>query len=165
MRFLCFPSIFYLSPQKKIHHLEDGRMGSQVLYIVSNLYLISHETALFGRGPTTPLRGLKRSPWWLTSWWFQPIWKMLVKMGIFPNFRGENQNIFELPPPSYPRIRHVRGMIMNTIQVPLTWKTSRRSFSWTFQSSWEGKVENHWSNMFLGITYPPTMTHLCFGHL
>ena len=19
-----------------------------------------------------------------TSWWFQPIWKMLVKMGIFP---------------------------------------------------------------------------------
>ena len=35
---------------------------------------------------------------WMTSWWFQPIWKILdilVKMGIFPNFRGENNKIFE----------------------------------------------------------------------
>ena len=33
---------------------------------------------------------------WFTSWWFQPNWKILVKMGIFPNFRGENsKNIFE----------------------------------------------------------------------
>ena len=23
---------------------------------------------------------------WFTSWWFQPIWKMLVKMGIFPKW-------------------------------------------------------------------------------
>ena len=24
-------------------------------------------------------------PWWvITGWWFQPIWKILVKMGIFP---------------------------------------------------------------------------------
>ena len=27
-------------------------------------------------------------PIW-SSWWFQPIWKILVTMGIFPNFRGE----------------------------------------------------------------------------
>ena len=27
----------------------------------------------------------------LAGWWFQPTWKILVKMGIFPNFRGENK--------------------------------------------------------------------------
>ena len=26
-----------------------------------------------------------------TGWWFQCIWKIFVKMGIFPNFRGENK--------------------------------------------------------------------------
>ena len=25
-----------------------------------------------------------------SGWWFQPIWKILVKLEIFPNFRGEN---------------------------------------------------------------------------
>ena len=28
------------------------------------------------------------------SWWFQPLWKILVKMGIFPN-RPWTQKIFE----------------------------------------------------------------------
>ena len=27
----------------------------------------------------------------LPSWWFQPIWKISVKLGIFPKFRGENK--------------------------------------------------------------------------
>jgi len=27
-----------------------------------------------------------------SSWWFQPIWKILVKLEIFPNFEGENRN-------------------------------------------------------------------------
>ena len=27
-----------------------------------------------------------------TGWWFQPIWKIWVKLEIFPNFRGENKN-------------------------------------------------------------------------
>ena len=26
-----------------------------------------------------------------SSWWFQPLWKILVKLEIFPNFRGENK--------------------------------------------------------------------------
>ena len=34
-----------------------------------------------------------------SGWWFQPIWKILVKMGIFPNFRGENKQYLK-PPPS-----------------------------------------------------------------
>ena len=57
-----------------------------------------------GRGPTTSgLGGRKRSPWLLTtyctSWWFQPIWKILVKLDHFPNFRGENKKSLK-PPPS-----------------------------------------------------------------
>ena len=35
-----------------------------------------------------------------SSWWFQPLWKILVKMGIFPKFRGENKTYLK-PPPSY----------------------------------------------------------------
>ena len=27
----------------------------------------------------------------IASWWFQPLWKILVKMGIFPKFRGEHK--------------------------------------------------------------------------
>ena len=43
-------------------------------------------------------RFFKGTPgWWLN----QPIWKILVKMGILPNFRGENKNMFELPPPRH----------------------------------------------------------------
>ena len=36
----------------------------------------------------------------LSGWWFQPIWKIWVKLEIFPNFRGENQKSLK-PPPSY----------------------------------------------------------------
>ena len=36
----------------------------------------------------------------LTGWWFQPIWKILVKMGIFPKVRGENKTYLK-PPPSW----------------------------------------------------------------
>ena len=35
----------------------------------------------------------------LTGWWFQPLWKILVKLGIFPNF-GENKK-YSKPPPSW----------------------------------------------------------------
>ena len=34
----------------------------------------------------TPWKNKKHTP----SWWFQPIWKILVKLETFPNFRGEN---------------------------------------------------------------------------
>ena len=33
-----------------------------------------------------------------TSWWLnQPLWKILVKMGILPNFRGENKTYLKPP--------------------------------------------------------------------
>ena len=37
----------------------------------------------------------------LSSWWLnQPLWKIWFKMGIFPNFLGENKKCLK-PPPSY----------------------------------------------------------------
>ena len=33
-----------------------------------------------------------------SGWWFQPIWKILVNMGIFPNFWGENKKYLKPPP-------------------------------------------------------------------
>ena len=32
------------------------------------------------------------------SWWFQPIWKILVKLDHFPPGRGENKNHLKPPP-------------------------------------------------------------------
>ena len=38
----------------------------------------------------------------LSSWWLnEPSWKIWVKMGIFPNFRGENKKSLK-PPSSFP---------------------------------------------------------------
>ena len=28
---------------------------------------------------------------WNAGWWFQPTWKILVKLEIFPKYRGENK--------------------------------------------------------------------------
>ena len=40
--------------------------------------------------------------WPFSSWWLnQPIWKIWVKMGIFPQFSGWTSKIFELPPLSF----------------------------------------------------------------
>ena len=36
----------------------------------------------------------------ITSWWFQPIWKILVKMDHFPKVRGENKQYLKPPPKS-----------------------------------------------------------------
>ena len=32
-----------------------------------------------------------------TSWWFQAIWKIIVKLDHFPKVWAENKNIFETP--------------------------------------------------------------------
>ena len=31
----------------------------------------------------------------MSTWWFQPIWKILVKLDHFPRDRGENKKLFE----------------------------------------------------------------------
>jgi len=56
------------------------------------------------QSPIQPM-GLAYIPtfgWFLSSWWlsFNPFEKYARQIGfIFPNFRGENKIIFELPPP------------------------------------------------------------------
>ena len=35
----------------------------------------------------------------LPGWWFQPIWKIWVKMGIFPKVLGENKKYLSCQPP------------------------------------------------------------------
>ena len=47
-----------------------------------------------------------RRGWKKTGWWFQSIWKISVKMGIFPNFQGENKKY--LKPPRV--VQKLRGM-------------------------------------------------------
>ena len=45
--------------------------------------------------------------WWnITSWWFQPIWKILVKLDHFPGDRGKNKKCFKPPPRSSPPSSH-----------------------------------------------------------
>ena len=41
---------------------------------------------------------------WFSGWWFQPISKIWVKLGIFPNFWGENKQYLK-PPPSFKKGR------------------------------------------------------------
>ena len=36
-----------------------------------------------------------------TSWWFQPLWNMLVKLDHFPKVRGENKKDWKPPPSIY----------------------------------------------------------------
>ena len=36
-----------------------------------------------------------------TSWWFQPLWKIFVRLDHFPNFRGENKTYLKPPPIVY----------------------------------------------------------------
>ncbi len=43
-----------------------------------------------------------------SSWWFQPIWKILVKMDHFPNFRGEHRTYLKPP-------------VRNQILIPKNW--------------------------------------------
>ena len=55
-------------------------------------------TLLENKKPNTE----KNTPWCqvFAVWWLnQPIWKIFVKMGVFPKFRDENKRYFEVSPP------------------------------------------------------------------
>ena len=58
----------------------------------------------------------------LSGWWFQPTWKILVKLDHFPNFRGKNQKC--LKPPSFQWYTPYHGnpqlslILRGVIQVP-----------------------------------------------
>ena len=46
----------------------------------------------------------------ITSWWFQPIWRILVKLGIFPKVRGENTKYLK-PTPRSPKKLHTLSFL------------------------------------------------------
>ena len=46
----------------------------------------------------------------LSSWWFQPLWKIFVEMGIFPIIAN---NKYLKPPPSYVRDLQLPGIIIH----------------------------------------------------
>ena len=58
------------------------------------------------------VRGLNRSPWF-SSWWFQPIWKILVKLDHFPQVGvkiksiSNHQPVFNHSRPSWLSIRYI----------------------------------------------------------
>ena len=55
---------------------------------VSNpISVIYHAYANLLSSPTVPTPRFPIETW-VSSWWFQPIWKIFVKMGSFPQFSG-----------------------------------------------------------------------------
>ena len=77
------------------------------VYLINTSQCSSRAGAMVGfhRGQAWSISGhnqwhLANASRWLPSWWLnQPIWKILVKMGIFPN-RGENKKYLKPPPSS-----------------------------------------------------------------
>ena len=51
-------------------------------------YFFHRCSPFFSHSPSTFWRALNVLR--VTGWWCQPIWKIVVKLDIFPNFRGEN---------------------------------------------------------------------------
>ena len=54
--------------------------------------------AVLGRHESRPSESGKIDVQKFSSWWFQPIWKILVKLGIFPPNRGEHKKKLKPPP-------------------------------------------------------------------
>ena len=94
--------------QSHTNHLKDKpskRYESNVSKMVHSMAAKMHVLCL--SLPTSPQmlatdithRCLRvRTPRNQASWWFQPLWKILVKMGIVPNFRGKHKKSLKPPP-------------------------------------------------------------------
>ena len=55
-----------------------------------------------------------------TSWWFQPIWRILVKIGNLPQSRDEDKKIVW----NHHLVYHSHGSVMGTPQPQPTWHPS-----------------------------------------
>ena len=84
----------------------------------------------------------------LSSWWsqrFQPIWKIFVKIGIFPNFPGEHET-YMTPPPRYTFNSLRKGECMRTslTKLGISWKIddffdangAKKNFPYSLEWRW-----------------------------
>ena len=94
-----------------------------------------------------------------TGWWFQPIWKILVKMGSSSSNRGENKNIWNHHPDhlfhrlvtSYPfRNHHLFWVYGFVIHLKLNHQFLLVAKTWR---SWRAMVSYFWSN-YSDLTRP-----------
>ena len=69
-------------------------------------YVYLHVVNLYGKC----MQMLAKLP---SSWWLQPIWKILVKIGIFPWVRGENKKYLKPPPRKFSRRKTLQHGFLN----------------------------------------------------
>ena len=62
----------------------------------------------------------------ISSWWFQPIWRILVKLDHFPKVRGKHKNMFQLPPPRYNIKKRPWDILGPRLPSPTTGQISRK---------------------------------------
>ena len=93
----CKKSEHFLSKQNRFSFFRLHGLGDPWLTMasVSRHFFIGQST--FAQQERNAYKaniaGTKKSS--KSGWWFQPIWKILVKMGIFPKVRGEHKKCFK----------------------------------------------------------------------
>ena len=90
-------TIFCLSRTPLLAHLELCGTTHGVPHMLHLTFLLASH---LGGGTKIPW---KTHRWRLSSftkpsWWFQPLWRIFVKLDHFPNFRGENKKCLKPPP-------------------------------------------------------------------
>ena len=74
--------------------------------------------------------------WHLSSWWLnQPIWKIWVKQGIFPKFRGEHKQSLK-PPPCCGPVPKTYLLILALAQSTTAWGLSELFHIWVKWNWW-----------------------------
>ena len=96
-----------------------------------------------------------------TGWWFQPTWKILVQMFIFPNFRGENTKYFrnlDYMCPIY-MLYYARGLIFSpdpsaSLRAIGTWGPNTLSYRSEKVASWGVIKWNKLNLDFFNLSIP-----------
>ena len=83
-----------LSPTKPVsYHVKGSFPETQLVKVRWNMSMTNRKS----KGRTVELQKEGNLELEVSSWWLQRNWKISVKMGIFPNFRGENKTYLKPP--------------------------------------------------------------------
>ena len=96
----------------------------------------------------------RRGMYILSSWWFQPVWQILVKMGIFPN-RSEDKKYLK-PPPSYSQ-----PLVCNSEHPPLVTDERKSTLSAPFSLMAASGCQ---SSIKVSIVFSPMKRTNWFAH-